>query len=170
MTEQASAGVPARRTRRQLLARGTAALAAVLTAEALARPAPAQAGTDGDVVLGGANSEITATTISNTAGGVDALSCTAVGSAAAVRGTNDTGFGVLGSTASQHGVAGFADTGNGVSGFTNAGAGVFGQSTGGPGVSGVTSGCSGPTPGRQRRARLQQLGRRGGRDDQQRAG
>jgi len=43
MTEQVSVGAPARRTRRQLLAAGTGALAAVLTAEALARPAPAQA-------------------------------------------------------------------------------------------------------------------------------
>ena len=36
MTDRASAGMPARKTRRQLLAGGTGALAAVLTAEALA--------------------------------------------------------------------------------------------------------------------------------------
>jgi hypothetical protein len=45
MTDQVSADVAARRTRRQLLAAGTGALAAVLTAEACCPVAAVRAGT-----------------------------------------------------------------------------------------------------------------------------
>jgi hypothetical protein len=53
MAEQTSTGTTKRRSRRQLFAGGTGALAAVPTAQAIARPAPAYAGVD--VVLGGNN-------------------------------------------------------------------------------------------------------------------
>lgn len=43
MTDQASAGMAACRTRRQLLVGGTGAVAAVLAAEAITRPARAAA-------------------------------------------------------------------------------------------------------------------------------
>src|SRR5258708_35153211 len=42
-TGRASTAEPARRSRRQLLARGTGAIAAVIAAEAIARPAPPRA-------------------------------------------------------------------------------------------------------------------------------
>src|SRR5690349_19000364 len=95
MTEQGSAGPPARRTRRQLLAGKTGALAAVLTAEALADPAPASAGTDGDVVLGADNDESTTTSITNTTPGGIALACYSTGGGTeSVRGLSLSGDGV----------------------------------------------------------------------------
>jgi hypothetical protein len=64
MTEQVSAGGLARRTRRRLLAGGTGALA-VLTADALARPAPAAAANGGAVLVGQNNDEMLPTLIAN---------------------------------------------------------------------------------------------------------
>jgi hypothetical protein len=59
-TDPARGSAAARRTRRQLLVGGTGALAAVLTAEALARPAPATTGTDGDAGAAGSEHAIAA--------------------------------------------------------------------------------------------------------------
>jgi hypothetical protein len=53
------------RTRRSLLAAGLGGLVATV-AHAIGRPAPARAGTDGDVVLAGTNEELFSTTINNT--------------------------------------------------------------------------------------------------------
>jgi len=154
-----------RRTRRQLLAGGTGALAAVLTAEALARPTPALAGTDGDVVLGAGNTETNATTITNTAAGVDVLDCNATGGGAGVRATSDSGLGVGGGSNSGTGVFGACKTGDGVGGLSvsgngvsgtassatangvlgtnkGAGSGVLGQSSTGAGVVGTTGSAS----------------------------
>jgi len=50
--DRATMSAVARRTRRQLLVGGTGAVAAALTAEALARPAPAAAANGDNVILG----------------------------------------------------------------------------------------------------------------------
>src|SRR5258708_21152230 len=122
-------GMP-RRPRRQLLAGGTGGLAAVLPAEALARRAPAYAGTDGDVVLGAFNNETAATAISNTTSG---------------------GSGLLGLAAGigSAGLAGQTDVGRGVSGDSDHGQALYRKSPLGEGVyaqSGVHQ--SGSTPSR----------------------
>jgi hypothetical protein len=80
MTPQADQKDTTRRSRRQLLAGGTSALAAVLAAEAIARPAPAYAGTDGDVVLGVLNNASSQTTVKCTTAGDLALEDVAAGS------------------------------------------------------------------------------------------
>jgi hypothetical protein len=63
MTTQADQKDTTRRSRRQLPAGGTSVPAAVLAAEAIARPAPAYAGTDGDAVLGAPNNASSQTTV-----------------------------------------------------------------------------------------------------------
>ena len=141
MTEQATEAdqddrnVPGRRSRRQLLTRGAGALTAVLAAEAIARPAPAYAGTDGDVVLGKVNNETTTTTINSTASGGVALFCTAIGA---------DGIGVLAEVADGVGVSGTSDSAVGVAGQTTTGAGVSGESIGsGVGVRGTSDSGAG---------------------------
>jgi hypothetical protein len=146
MTDQASAGVPARRTRRQLLAGGTGVLAGVLTAEALARPAPAAAADGDNVILGQTNSETNVTIITNPSTGASALIGIASGGGDALAGQSSTGHGVFGFTrgSSASGVYGANDgDGNGVSGHVNnAGAsGVYGANDGtGFGVAGRANG------------------------------
>ncbi len=122
MTDHVSARGPARRTRRQLLAGGTGALA-VLTAEALARPASAAAADGGNVVLGQDNSEATVTSITNSTDGDDALLLTAAGS----------GTGLFSQSGSGDGVHGTSDSGNGVSGkaFSSGASGILGEHGGG---------------------------------------
>jgi hypothetical protein len=135
MTDPVRAGMPARRTRRQLLAGGTGALAAVLTAEALARPAPAHAANGDPVILAGDNTATAVTNITNTAAGVDALDCFAAGD----------GSGVEGASATGRGVSGFSGTSYGVVGSTNGAmaAGVFGENNvGGNGVNGLSGGTA----------------------------
>src|SRR5215470_6070231 len=66
MSDRASAAAPTKRTRRQMLAGGTGAVAAVLAAGVLARPAPAAAADGDNVILGQANSSTNPTSISNT--------------------------------------------------------------------------------------------------------
>ena len=66
-TGETSRTAAGRRTRRQLLAGGTGALAAVLAAEALARPAPALAADGDNVVLGQDNTASATTVIANSA-------------------------------------------------------------------------------------------------------
>jgi len=148
MTDQASAGVPARRTRRQLLAGGTGALAAVLTAGALARPAPAAAANGASVILGQSNTETTDTVITDTTDGQNALDCVATGSGNGLDGSTDSGDGVLGHSNSGDGVVGSSNSGSGVAGVTSSssGSGVFGFNGGaGNGVFGNVhnSGASG---------------------------
>ena len=122
MTDQASTGTSARRTRRHLLAGGTGALAAVLTAEALARPAPAAAANGDNMIVGQSNSETSATVIANSTDGDMALVCDAAGPGVGVVGNSDIGDGVLGT----------ATLGNGVQGITKSrlGSGVVGHNTG----------------------------------------
>jgi hypothetical protein len=149
VTDQASAGVPARRTRRQLLAGGTGALAAVLTAEALVRPAPAAATNGDNVILGQNNTETRTTNISNSTGdivlvgastgsGTGLLGTTASGSGSGVAGINSgAGNGVFGNVhnSGASGVYGQNDgTGFGVAGRAAAGVGTLGDSAGGVGV------------------------------------
>ena len=141
MTEHVSAGGSARRTRRQLLTAGTGALAAVLTAEALARPAPAAA-TDGNpVILGTDNTTTNGTSITNDLPGNNAfaLEGAAYGATTAVglSGVSDSGTGVSGAATSGDGVHGFSTSGNGVFGASGTGVGVSGTCAGGLGV-GVT--------------------------------
>ena len=167
MTDQVSAGVPARRTRRQLLVGGTGALAAVLTVEALARPAPAAAANGDNVVLGSSNFETASTFITNSSADQTGLNVTCTGAASALlgecAGTSGQGIGVFGSSNAGNGVYGQTGTslfpsplaGVGVQGITDnvSGAGVVGESiaafgtgvlgnslAGGVGVSGTSSG------------------------------
>jgi len=99
-------------------------LAAVLTAQAIARPAPAYAGTDGDVVLGAVNTQTSETTISNATDGRTVLNCQVGG----------VGLGVGASSESGVGVCGVASTGRGVDGFSSFDTGVFGLSAGNAGI------------------------------------
>src|SRR5215472_10991198 len=97
-TDQANRSAVAQRTRRQLLAGGTGALAAVLTAEALTRPTPAAAANGDTVILGQGNSETLPTVFVNSADGVAALAGTATGSGTGVIGNSDSGDAVLGTS------------------------------------------------------------------------
>src|SRR5215472_14137689 len=130
-TGQRTARSTERRTRRQLLAGGTGALAAVLAAQAIARPAPAAADNGGNVILGQVNTETSATQISNTADGTAVLQCVATG-------LSDSGDGVFGNSPSGAGVSGLSTKGNGVFGGSTHGTGVRGEGT--VGVHGVGSG------------------------------
>jgi hypothetical protein len=129
-----------RRSRRRLLA-GAAAGLGVLTAEALARPAPASAADGDPVILGQLNTETGGTSITNSTSGATAFDCTAIGSGNAVVGNSETG----------DGVQGFTNSGNGVTGESVSGRGVYGQSgnTGSSfgsisnGVHGVTDSATG---------------------------
>jgi hypothetical protein len=156
-TNQPSGSAAGRRTRRQLLAGGTGALA-VLTAEAIARAAPAYAGTDGDVVLGADNLATTITTINNTTSGDTALGLNAQGialSASTDSGTAvscfcNSGTGLVSNCGSGDGVDGNSSSANGVAGTSNTGNGVYGQGgntasamRAGLGVSGITDNLSG---------------------------
>src|SRR5712692_9882035 len=83
-----------RRSRRELLA-GAAAALGVLGAETLVRATPAQAGTDGDVVLGGYNTSSQPTKIDTSAtAGVHAFEASASGIGFGVFATSTTGIGV----------------------------------------------------------------------------
>ncbi len=85
-TDNAARGGVARRSRRQLLAGGSGALAAVVTAEALVRPAPAAAANGDPVILGHANKSTSLTSITNSTAGRDVLTCFASGSGRVRRG------------------------------------------------------------------------------------
>jgi hypothetical protein len=137
-TDPASRSAAARRTRRQLLAGGTGALAAVLTAETLARPAPAAADNCNPVVLGQDNTETRGTGITNTTGSSPVLLVTSTGSGdaiiaqspdgVAVDGSSTTGFGGAFSAGSGIGVTGSSGgSGPGVRGVCIKGEGVYGQ-------------------------------------------
>jgi len=125
------------RTRRTVIAAGLGGLAA-FAANALGRPAPLRAGSDGDVVLG-ANNVATSTTqvsIYNGTFADSALMGYTLGSGAGVWG------GSSGNGAGVHGECAFGD---GVVGSSNAAthSGVWGQNTGGGyGVAGSTGGST----------------------------
>jgi len=119
-----------RRTRRQLLAGGTGALAAALTADALARPAPALADNGHNVILGQANAATATTAIQNGAdsSGQAALRGIGTGATAGLSGVSDSGTGVHGDAPSGTGVQGSSGSGTGGVFVAAAGKGVYGQS------------------------------------------
>src|SRR5260221_12807603 len=143
MTDQArkmdnpARGGVARGSRRQLLAGGSGALAAVVTAEALVRPAPAAAANGDPVILGHANKSTSLASITNSTAGRDVLTCFASGSGNAVRGTTIRGTGVLGTSDFGDGVVGVSVGGTGVCGSSPKGTGVRGGAGNGTGVFGV---------------------------------
>src|SRR5258707_12410701 len=94
-TDNAARGGVARRSRRQLLAGGSGAMAAVVAAEALVRPAPAAAANGDPVILGRASKSTSLTSITNSTPGRDVLTCFATGSGGAVRGPTISGTGAL---------------------------------------------------------------------------
>src|SRR5438552_1783421 len=81
------------RSRRALLA-GLAGAAGAVAASAVARPGPARAGVDGDVVLGAANAETATTSISNSSSGVAAIEASAATTGVGVAGNSAAGSGV----------------------------------------------------------------------------
>jgi hypothetical protein len=141
---------------------GAASLvAAVAAAETIGRPAPAQAGTDGDVVLGSINNSPTETVINCTdvvAFAVDATASDSVGlkgtcsggGGIGVVGTagggvgvqgNDTGGGTAVDGNSGNAISSFGAVGNGVHGITASatGIGVLGENASGTAVGGISS-------------------------------
>src|SRR5439155_8861335 len=83
------------RSRRALLA-GLAGAAGAAAASFVARPGPARAGVDGDVVLGAANAETTATAISNSSSGLAAIEASAATTGVGVAANSAAGSGVHG--------------------------------------------------------------------------
>ena len=155
MTDQVSAGVPARRTRRQLLAGGTAALAAALTAEALTRVTPALADSGQAVLQGEDNGTPTARPAVVTANEVGVLADPGdLGLSLGVFGIGlDFGMWGLASPGSGGtGVQGEGD-GSGTGVIGTGGNGLHGDSgTGVAGTGGDGTGSAGGTgPGRHRR-------------------
>jgi hypothetical protein len=144
---------PTTSSRRALLAGSAGALAA-LVADAIARPRPARAAGDGThVELGGANSDTTLTSITNTT--TDGTAFEAYGNrlgtgvygesqaGCGVRGRGDQRQGVWGTSYYGSGVLGESvqPTGAGVSGSSNFGWGVFAHSAGGkPAIGGWSKG------------------------------
>jgi hypothetical protein len=104
-------------------------VAAVLTAEALARPAPAAAANGDPVILGQLNTETSQTTITDPAfgGGALAVNATGGGGGNAIEASNLSGFGVAGDGLGA-GVRGVSSTGDGVQGESTSHNGVYGQS------------------------------------------
>jgi hypothetical protein len=138
--------------RRGLIAAAWAAVAAIVARQTTE---PVEAGVDGDVVLGAANTTTAITTITNTSTSptIDALDlfCTAGPDGAGLFALG-SGFGVFaqnnGAAAGGAGVYGFTSPADnyGVWGDTDAGVGVLGQSTSGIPIRGqVTPGSSANT-------------------------
>lgn len=142
MSDQAITGASARRTRRQLLAGWTGVLAAVLAAEALARPLPAAAADGSNVVLGAGNVEETHTDIANTTFGDSALEGVSSGGVG-LQGITDTGGCGVRGTSLDHsdGVAGSSVTGRGVYGQSGKTASSYGGISNG--VHGITDSADG---------------------------
>jgi hypothetical protein len=136
--------------RRGLIAAAWAAVAAIVARQTTE---PVEAGVDGDVVLGAANTTTGSTSITNTTANVDGLDvfCTAGTSGFGLQ-AGGSGFGVFAyNTGGSAGVAGVygattrADN-YGVWGNTDVGVGVLGQSTSGIPIRGqVTPGSSANT-------------------------
>jgi len=117
MNGKTATGPVVRRTRRQLIAGGTSALAAVFAAEAFARPTRAAAANGDNVVLGAINVETQGTAFDNTRDDDTALNCNASGAGIGLSATSPRGPGV-------RGIGG----GTGVFGLSPSGEGVYGQS------------------------------------------
>jgi hypothetical protein len=130
-------------SRRAIIAAGLGGLLTAV-AQALARPSPARAGVDGDVVLGGLNSATTTTTISNTSNANNVFACDS-STGIAVKGMSTTNNGVFGSSGSGFGVRGSSSTSFGVFGFSGSGTGigVYGESSAGKGVRGYSTSAVG---------------------------
>jgi hypothetical protein len=150
---------PSRRSRRAILAAGVAGAAAV-TASMVSRPATVFAGSDGDVVLGADNVATDVTVVQNSTSNGTGFQGRSYGTGPAifglnmngegmgVRGSSDSGVGVLGE-GSTNGVQGSANSGRGVFGSTSFGVGVLGEAQGGAatGVLGIANVSGlGPTP------------------------
>ena len=149
------------RSRRALLAGGLGAAVAAVAAS-LGRPALVDAGSDGDVVLGGVNAASSVTRITNTSNSlVDAIEGISTNGTGVVGQSGDVdGTGVLG-VGLYAGVRGTSDPGTGVVGLSTAGMGVYGATNGtslagvsgngygenGIGVRGDGYGGNGPTTG-----------------------
>jgi hypothetical protein len=143
-TEPAISQRAARRTRRQLLAKGTGALTAVLAAEAISRPSRAEAANGDPIVLGQINHSTDITVISNgNSGGSTALAADALGQGVGLSGSTESGLGVTGTSNSGIGVNGFSSEGKAVMGQSQFGEGVRGMSLGGGQGSSVTNSRTG---------------------------
>jgi len=131
------------RSRRMLLA-GAAGGLGVLTAEALARPAPAAAANGDNLVLGStSNTESSVTEITNTTDGGLVLLCFSTGSGVGVSGQSDSSVGTVGNSASGAGVGGSGITGTGVVGVSGSTLSAVGSLGDPHGVHGITSSPSG---------------------------
>jgi hypothetical protein len=124
------------RSRRSVLV--AAAGAAVATAASALDPqAAVRAGTDGDVVLGAANTATTTTSLAISANDADVLRVSGMSENAAIVGVNtDTGAGVRGEASFGAGVLGTSQSGTGVEGAVLTGNGILGVSEEGSGVVG----------------------------------
>ena len=119
------------RTRRRLLLGGLSGVAA-LVAHGLGRPDQANAGVDGDVVLGAVNTAATTTKVRNPTTGLPAL-----------WGAGASADGVLGTSTSRIGVEGISTSLIGVSGHCDSGVGVRASSINGNGVEALSSSGTG---------------------------
>ena len=124
------------RSRRAVLL-AAAGAAAATAASAIDPRSTVRAGTDGDVVLGAANTATATTGITITANDADVLRVTGIAANASIVGVNaDTGAGVRGEATSGAGVLGTSQSGTGVEGSVLTGNGVLGVSEEGTGVVG----------------------------------
>jgi hypothetical protein len=126
----------AARSRRAFLT-AAASAAAATAVTALDRPSLVQAGVDGDVVLGAANTATTTTSITISANSANVFAANGISEEAVIAGTNtDVGAGVRGDAATGSGVLGVGPSGTGVEGSSLTGNGVLGVSEEGSGVVG----------------------------------
>ena len=114
-------------SRRALLAGAIGGLGA-LAASAIGRPSVAQGHDVDDVLLGGANTATTVTSITNTPVQGDALQADGAGSGSGVVGSSGSGKGVWGDSSSFIGAEGSSGTYWGVYGVSGSHIGVYGSS------------------------------------------
>jgi len=107
------------RSRRAIIAAALGAAAATV-ASALGRPAPALAGIDGDVVLGGKNTETLPTTVTNE------RTSNQLGFGTAIKGVSTEGAGIWGESTRIAGVIGRSSEGPAVHGRSVSGPGIYG--------------------------------------------
>jgi hypothetical protein len=121
------------------------ALSAETSSSAYVRGAVFQSVTpsDGDVVLGAANTASAPTSISNAANNSGVLVGTSQNAGTGVRGTTSAGMGVRGEADTGDGVSGASESGNGVIGESGSGRAVAGNRYSGSGVYGSSSTGSG---------------------------
>lgn len=118
-------------------------------ASAIGRPSPARAGTDGDVVLGAANTATTQTGITNFDNNSTVLLVESAidlgnGGGIAVTGVSTSSIGLYGTSSSSSGVYGNSSSGTGVYGTSDSGAGVWGTSSTSVGVRGFSDATDQP--------------------------